>query len=315
MKDVLLVSGGDTLNIFDTICEGMESLTDLTFDSIDHHAIRRSFKYKNISQRTFNFFLKNLTGRNIKIKYYNSIVKKTMDELDTSYRKVLVIRPDLLNDYQLQILRERADCLIAYYWDTVRLFPRNHEITYFFDQIFSFDPGDCKKFGFEFKSNFYSYENYTSEVRYQVYNLSSLDERQRITEEIAIELENLELSYLFKGFKKKTFKSNYIRPTQKISYQEMLDEASYCNVLLDVTKPGQTGLSLRPFEALGLNKKLITTNAAIRDYDFYDPHNIMVVEPGQIRLNKEFFETPVKEVPAFIKNKYHIKQWLNDVLG
>jgi hypothetical protein len=315
MKDVLLVSGGDTLNIFDTICQGMGSLSGLTYDSIDHHAIRKSFRYKNFGQRTFNFFLKNFADRNIKLEYYNSVAGKMMGDLETRYRKVLVIRPDLLSDHQLQILRERTDCLIAYYWDTVKLFPRNQHIVHFFDRILSFDPGDCKKFGFEFRSNFYSYENATSEIRYQVYNLSSLDVRREITEEIAVALEDLQMSYLFKGFQKKPFKSAYIQYTPRVTYQEMLDEASYCNVLLDVTKPGQTGLSLRPFEALGLNKKLITTNAAIRDYEFYDPANIMIVEPGRIRLEKEFFETPFKEIPASIKSRYHIKQWLNEVLG
>jgi hypothetical protein len=89
----------------------------------------------------------------------------------------------------------------------------------------------------------------------------------------------------------------------------------YCNVILDVAKQGQTGLTFRPFEALGLNKKLITTNASIKDYDFYDPENIMIVEPGRICLEKEFFETPAKEVPEAIKSKYHVKQWLTDVLG
>jgi hypothetical protein len=315
MKDVLLVSGGDPANIFQEIRQGAASFTDLTFDSIDHHAIRVDFKYTSFRQRAYNFFLKNFAGRNIKHEYYRSVVKKTMDHLDSHYGKILVIRPDLLDDYHLQMLRERTDCFIAYYWDTVKLFPRSQEIIHFFDRVLSFDPKDCKKFGFEFKPNFYSYEHCTMEVRYQVYNLSSLDVRKEMTEQIAMELENLGMSYLLKGFQKRPFKSAYIQHTPRISYQDMLNEASYCNVVLDVTKPGQTGLTFRPFEALGLNKKLITTNAAIKDYEFYDPENIMIVEPGNVRLERSFFETAVKEIPASIKNKYHIKQWLTDVLG
>lgn len=314
MKDVLLVSGGDPSNIFDEIRQGVASFTNLTFDAIDHHSIRWSFKYKNFGQRAYNFFRKNLVGKNIKLEFYEAGVKAVMCNLESSYEKILIIRPDLLSDHHLQQLRERTKCFIAYYWDTVDYAPRKRNILHFFDRILSFDPGDCKNFGFEFQSNFYCCENQTSETRYQVYNLSSLDHRKEITEEIAIALEGLGMSYLFKGFKRSPFKNSYIQYTPRITYQDMLKEARYCNVVLDVTKLGQTGLTFRPFEALGLNKKLITTNAAIKDYEFYDPENIMIVEPGKVCLERSFFETPVREVPESIKSKFHIKQWLNDVL-
>jgi hypothetical protein len=268
MKDVLLVSGGDPANIFDEIRQGISTFTGLTFDIIDHHSIRTDFRYKSFRQRTYNFFLKNLSGRNIKHDFYKDSVNRIMDRMESHYKNILIIRPDLLSDSHLQKLREKTDCFIAYYWDTVTYAPRKENITHFFDRILSFDPGDCEKYGFDFHCNFYCYENQTSETRYQVYNLSSLDERKRTTEEIAMALDDLGMSYLFKGFKRKAFKSPYIQHTPRISYQDMLNEARFCNVVLDVTKPGQTGLTFRPFEALGLNKKLITTNAAIRDYEF-----------------------------------------------
>lgn len=316
MKDVLLVSGGDPANIFNEICQGIASFSDLAFDTIDHYSIRTGFKYKSFGQRTYNFFLKNFSGRNIKHDFYDASVQTAMDGLDDEYKKILIVRPDLLSDYSLKQLRERTKCFIAYYWDSIAYVPRKQEIVHFFDKVLSFDPGDCKRFGFDFRCNFYSYEYQASETRYEVYNLSSLDDnRKDTTEEIAVALENLGMSYLFKGFTRKPFKSVYIQYTPRITYQEMLNEAKYCNVILDVTKPGQSGLTFRPFEALGLDKKLITTNAAIRDYDFYDPENIMIAEPGRVCLKKDFFESPVKEVPVSIKSKYHVKQWLSDVLG
>ena len=67
-------------------------------------------------------------------------------------------------------------------------------------------------------------------------------------------------------------------------YEEPFD----CN-RLDVTNPGQMGLALRPFEALGQNKKLITTNGNISDYEFYHLSNVMAVEAGKVLLKMEFF--------------------------
>lgn len=314
MKDVLVVTA-DNVGIMEILRKGISAYTDLTFDSIDHHAIRRSFRYKNFGHRTKNFFLKNLAGRNLKIEYYNSLVKQTVNQLQSSYKKILIIRPDLLSDEHLLALRQRTTCFIAYYWDTVDFFPRKQEIIHFFDRIVSFDPCDCKKYGFEFQPNFYYYENLPVQTRYHIYNLSSFDDRSKIVEEIAMALEDAGLSYLFKAFREKPFKNPYIQYTPRIAYEDMITELACCDVVLDVTKKGQGGLTLRPFEALGLNKKLITTNAGILQYEFYHPDNILVVEPGNIRINRSFFDKPFKEIPEDVRQKHHIKSWLERVLG
>ncbi|MFI8377987.1 hypothetical protein [Leeuwenhoekiella sp. NPDC079379] len=46
------------------------------------------------------------------------------------------------------------------------------------------------------------------------------------------------------------------------------------DILLDVQKGNQEGLTFRIFEALALKKKLIITNKSIVDYYFYDPQNL-----------------------------------------
>ena len=51
---------------------------------------------------------------------------------------------------------------------------------------------------------------------------------------------------------------------KKLSYQENIEKAKRCSVMLEINKPEQQGLTLRALEALILNKKLITTNASIK---------------------------------------------------
>lgn len=58
--------------------------------------------------------------------------------------------------------------------------------------------------------------------------------------------------------------------------------------IIDCPKEGQTGLTIRTFEALGSSKKLITTSKSIRNYDFYKPENIYIVD-GEIDSNNIFF--------------------------
>ena len=50
------------------------------------------------------------------------------------------------------------------------------------------------------------------------------------------------------------------------------------NIILDIAHPHQKRLSFRPYEAMGLRKKLITTNKDIANYDFYNPNNIFIID-------------------------------------
>jgi hypothetical protein len=313
MKDLLIVTA-DSMNIIDVFRDTMESCPGLTFDLLDNQSIKKSFQYKSFGERSYNFFLKSFTGHNIKLDFYNSEMEKAIEELDDFYEQILIIRPDLLSNQHLQLLRNHTQCFIAYYWDTIEIVPRKRDIVHYFDRVLSFDPADCDRYGFEFQPNFYYYEEDPRETRYQVYNLSTMDDRKPLIEEVAVALEKIGMSYLLKGFKERGFKSDYIQHTHRITYKEMVEEASYCNIVLDITKPGQTGLTFRPFEAMGLNKKLITTNGCITEYDFYKPENVLILEKGKMRLESEFFERPFSPIAEAVKYKYHIKQWLANVL-
>ena len=73
-------------------------------------------------------------------------------------------------------------------------------------------------------------------------------------------------------------------------------------------------MSFRPFEAIGLKKKLITNNIEIKNYDFYDPQNIFVIEDIEnISISKDFFESEYKELPKEIVEKYFIKNWIETI--
>jgi len=88
---------------------------------------------------------------------------------------------------------------------------------------------------------------------------------------------------------------------------------SYCDVVLDVQKKGQSGLTFRPFEALGLNKKLITTNPNIKEYDFYNPSNISIIDISQPILDTSIFSHRYQSVPEDIRSKYHLRNWTKKV--
>ncbi|HAB26352.1 MAG TPA: hypothetical protein DCE27_00175, partial [Xanthomarina gelatinilytica] len=106
-----------------------------------------------------------------------------------------------------------------------------------------------------------------------------------------------------------TFIQEYI-PLTKV--KEYLLEA---DVLLDIQKENQYGLSFRVFESLGYKKKLITTNADIVNYDFYNPNNIAVVDVHNIQIPDAFFKTPYEEIPKDVLYKYTLAGWIENVFN
>jgi hypothetical protein len=76
-----------------------------------------------------------------------------------------------------------------------------------------------------------------------------------------------------------------------------------------------SGLSFRTFEALGFNKKLITTNPIIKDYDFYDDQNIFFADETTDFSNiNDFLNSDYKEIDPIIKNKYSFSNWIKYIL-
>jgi hypothetical protein len=63
---------------------------------------------------------------------------------------------------------------------------------------------------------------------------------------------------------------------KRIPYIQILREIQSCNCVLEVLKEGQTGPTLRYFEAICYNKKLLTNNPEVVNLPFYDERYIHV---------------------------------------
>ena len=77
----------------------------------------------------------------------------------------------------------------------------------------------------------------------------------------------------------------------------------------------QQGLTFRVFEAMGFRKKLITTNADIVNYDFYNANNIFVWTEDSKEIPDAFFETDYEELPEEIFKKYSLENWLKTIFS
>ena len=72
---------------------------------------------------------------------------------------------------------------------------------------------------------------------------------------------------------------------------------------------------MRAFEAMGSNKKLITTNHNIKTYDFFREENICVVDRKDPNISVDFFETQYFPPSSELYYKYSLAGWLDEVLS
>ena len=102
---------------------------------------------------------------------------------------------------------------------------------------------------------------------------------------------------------------------QSLSYRENLEEATAASVLVDFLNRKHYGLSLRIFESVGLDKKLITTNPTVVHYDFYHPDNMFYWDGSNVDALKDFLTRPYAPLAPEIKRKYSFSNWINCAFG
>lgn len=99
-----------------------------------------------------------------------------------------------------------------------------------------------------------------------------------------------------------------------ISYAENLKITKKAAVILDIKTVEHNGLSLRIFEAIKYQKKLITDNKSIMQYDFYHPNNFYVIEDDHFQGLAAFLNSQYIPLAEEIKQKYSFSNWLKYVL-
>ena len=99
-----------------------------------------------------------------------------------------------------------------------------------------------------------------------------------------------------------------------ISYEDNIKLATQSRCLVEITQHQQTGMSLRPLEALALHKKLISNNKDLVNMDFYHPHNIFILGLDSIKDIHCFMEKPLEPIAEDIIHRYDVSTWLQNFI-
>lgn len=207
---------------------------------------------------------------------------------------------------------------VFYYWDCVQsgYAPRPDTLSSLKWELWSFDPGDCQKYGMQYNPQFYFIEdaqdNMANHSRAAFY-VGNDRGRYAKLDKIRNEIESVGYvaDFHIVADESSTDVENR-RYAERMEYSEVLEHISAAKTIVEVTMEGQTGLSIRGVECLFCNKKLITNNSYIVNEAFYNPQNVYVMDGG--RDISEFLESDYKPLPEELVNQYEFSSWIQRFL-
>lgn len=250
---------------------------------------------------------------------------------------VFFISPETVN--KKSILRMRkifpSAKFILYMWDSIE--NKNAKKVYQqFDSCLSFDSDDCKTYGFKFKPLFFvkAFEKAASanseNYKYDFSFIGSVhSDRAKILNRLrkCFDANNLNYFYYLYVPSKlmlwvrslfdmdfRELKKDYAH-LEAISKNKISEVLADSNYVIDINHPKQIGLTMRTLEMLGSHRKLLTTNTYIRDYDFYNPKNQIVVDRNSITIDATKLIKGYSPVADDVYNKYKISTWLKEIFN
>jgi len=302
----------------EVVADGLAKHSQFNINSIDTVGNQA---YRHVFDRGINFLSKVFLNKNLKPEMKRKLFIELIDKYP-QYEYLVVNRPDIINDEILAKAFNKSKKKILLLWDSLEKIPISEDLIAKFDEKYSFDSWDCSKYGFKKIENFHFFEKpkVPLETNLDVVFLGTLDKRIDDLKKILTYLINngkKAKAYIYVPSGKSLKKQKDIEILDAIVPFKNSDTYSLSgNIILDLAHQNQRGLSFRVFEAMAFNKKLITTNKYIKEYDLYNENNIFIIEDiDNISIPDTFWDSPYYNLQPYIIEKYHVKTWVERILN
>ena len=268
----------------------------------------------------------------LKRTYFCDIIKNIRKK---NYDYVFVINAAVFPEYFLKEMASICDKSnkILYSWDSIKVYPKALQLHKYFDCIYSFDSEDVKKYKqMSFLPLFY-YEDLckTDTKKCCEYDFSFVGfghtERYKFINCIKQFAEENGYSYYFKLYlpsklhfiRGKYFKKIFSEASindfiyKSVSHETIGNITRNSKIIVDIELSTQSGLTMRTIETHGMHKKLVTTNAFVKQYDFYNSNNILIVDRENPVIPNSFVESEYVELPKSLYDKYTLTNWIKTI--
>lgn len=297
-------------------------------DAYDARAVRSALSRALLKILPGIFYLKTN-------KYYKKIIKLNIDK---DYDYILIVKCDMTPS---KILREFKTVfphakLCLYLWDSINNTPGVVRKFKYFDTLHSFDKSDCKNYKeLKFRPLFFCGQFRKDckdlvDCKYDICFIGTvhsdryavINQVQKFAKERGLScfwflyLQSKFIFYFYKIVKKEfRFATKGMFSYRKMPSAEIAKIVNESRVILDIQHPNQTGLTMRTIEMIGMNKKVLTTNSDILEYDFYNANNISVIDRNKVDISEEFLKSKYFPLSKEIYENYSLESWVYDVLS
>lgn len=287
---IIVIDGSKFKPMYEHIVADVNKLSNVSVvtDVVKNGFIKRNLKRRKVRALTkgkLDFFVRENNNLQFEIEriskscdniivvffnaafQYNCYLEGTLKHYKRKFKnlKYVLLYLDVINsavNYNANYLRERN----------------------LFDLVYSIDEKDAKAINAIKWNTIYSVDSRYKPINKvsDLYFCGGLKNRLELLKECAREcIENginYNMDIVVSREEGKKYRNLFnILPTH-ISYQEVLKKELQANCLLDITEEGQEALTLRPYEAVCYNRKLLTNNKSIFGFKFYDPRYMQYFE-------------------------------------
>ena len=283
----------------------------------------------------YKFFLHNAFLRKKIISLHQFVLIHYI--ANNSFDKVLIINGNELpiNFFKKIHNLKNKPQLFLYLWDSITRLKVNKEYFSFFTKVFSFDKKDSDANpDIFFRPLFYVNSKIMPLIPYEdrMYDITIIsvanEKRLAVCKKILLAFKDIShiniKIYLYCGFSDyfRNIFTNHDRITflKSINLNEYYKILSDSKCLVDIGHDNQTGLSMRCIEAIGGQVKLISSNIAIEEYDFYSYGNVYI---DSFKDNEEidtdylinFLSASNFLYDQEITEYYSLYNWVSEVIG
>lgn len=326
-KNKMLLVMHNFVGIGDLMVKNLDYL-NVDFDVLFYDDTPK-FRYESVGQKLEGFlrkiFLKDRTFKqSLKSDYKKTALLEKASKLG-NYENILVLNTEYFESNFIDELSKHTENLYGFHWDGLN---RNNDLLdkiKLFKKFFVFDLQDeNKEANVHFLPNFYF--DFPEEERVEkVYDLlyigTFMEERfgKLVTFANWLKDKNFKFKISLISFDKKTIKKKQNSDITFISllvdYRENLELVKKSTALLDLKLKVHNGLSLRFFEALKYEKKIITDNQDVINYNFYDAENIFILGKDSMDRLDHFLNSSYQPIDENIRKQYSFSNWLNVILN